>query len=147
MAGHTFQPPEPDDDHFLKLVTLTVIVYDKTSPLSYVYDREGNSSAIRIEKRTHYAILLHAQSESENARHFANSAKCIPYKFANCIFKPIEITLYQGKWSSIQGGLRIKHCWCYLLKSPTNWQRPPTFYEKIIYCKNEHRMFDKYFCF
>ena len=79
LAGHTFQPLEPDDDHFLKLVRTNVILYDKTSPLSYVNDKEGNSSAIRIEKRTHYAILLHAQSESENARHFANSAKCIPY--------------------------------------------------------------------
>ena len=36
LAGHSFQLLDADDHHFLKLERLTVILYDKTSPLSSV---------------------------------------------------------------------------------------------------------------
>ena len=36
LAGHPFQLLDADDHHFLKLERLTVILYDKTSPLSSV---------------------------------------------------------------------------------------------------------------
>ena len=36
LAGHTFQLLDVENEHFKKLERLTVTLYDRTSPLSYV---------------------------------------------------------------------------------------------------------------
>ena len=38
LASHPFQLLDVDDDHFKKIERLTVILYDKTSPLRYIND-------------------------------------------------------------------------------------------------------------